>query len=435
MARRRELLLVAPDFPPTSGGGVFRPTKLVKYLGRLGWHTTVVCRHDPAPSSADAALLAQLPGETRVIRIPEPFADATTGIAAAAKTHLSHRSAGYRLLRTVRGAVRATYTTPDRLVIWALRAALRRGVGSDRPEVVVSSGPPHSAHIAGALLATRLRVPFVMDLRDEWSPNPFFHRTSAIRRALERSMESLCLLRASAVVLTTEPTLRLYHRRFPIVAHKSVLIPNGFDPEDLPSPAPPPPLTDGIVFAHAGSLLLKRDGRPFFEAFADAVAPGSFGGPPMRLLLLGALRAEQEEAARSSIGLERLRVAGFMPQRMALERLAASHVLVLITGTEEGGATAVAGKLYEYLALRRPILAVAPDGSPAFRLVQKLGVGAAADPRDPAALRVAITAVARLALDGSFHGAPAEVLARFDRRNHASVWDALLRGLIAERRC
>jgi glycosyltransferase involved in cell wall biosynthesis len=410
---------------------VIRPTKLVKYLGPLGWRSTVLCRSDPAPVPADETLLAQVPAGTRVVRIRQPLAAATTGIADTARTRLPRRSVRFRVLRAVRDAVVGVYATPDRLIGWALRAAFWRDTG-ERPDVVVSSGPPHSAHIAGAVLAARSGVPFVMDLRDEWSPNPFFHRGSPLGRALDRALERACLARADAIVVTTPASLDLYRRTFPAAARRSALIANGYDPEDLPTGTALPPPSGGIVLAYAGSLLMKRDGGPVFEAFARAVARRAPMDPPLRLLLIGAFRPEQEAAARSVVPPEHIEIVPFLPQRDALERLATSHVLVHITGTEEGGETAIAGKLYEYLALRRPILAVAPDGSAAARLVLEAGAGVAADPHDPAALDRGIDAVIALAMDGSFGGAPDELITRFDRRAQAATWDALLRRAIGD---
>lgn len=428
MRRERALLLVVAHFPPKAGGGVIRATKLVKHLARLGWHSTVLTKVDDTPHPYDASLLHQVPAGSRVLRIAEPFGVRTTAGPGATISGSARPSRPSFVPRALRALFVAIYGRPDRLITWALRAAFARELSSDRPEVVISSGPPHSAHIAGVLLSSRLSVPFVIDLRDEWSPNPFFRRASAPGRAVERALEGWCLRRADAIILVTQPSLERYRRHFPSAAQKMALIPNGFDPDDLPDPLPTPVQGD-LVFAYAGSLLMKRDGRSFFEAFSRAVAIESAALPPRRLLLMGTFRHDQEATARSLLPAERLEILPYLPQRQALERLAASHALIMITGPEEGGDTAVAGKLYEYLALKRPILVVAPEGSVASRLVIEWQVGAAGDPLDPAALDDAIAVVTRLALDPSFQGAPADVIAHYDRSNQATTWDRLLRAL------
>src|SRR5205823_7735070 len=81
----------------------------------------------------------------------------------------------------------------------------------------------------------------------------------------------------------------------------------------------------------------------------------------------------------------------------AIERTVNADVAIVITTPSAGGDMAVPAKLYEVLALGRPILALAGKGSDTANLLSRLGqdVGLA-PPDDPAAIAAAIE---RLLLD------------------------------------
>jgi hypothetical protein len=113
--------------------------------------------------------------------------------------------------------------------------------------------------------------------------------------------------------------------------------------------------------------------------------------------------------------------------------LAESHVLVVVVEGGGAGPASMTGKIYEYLALRRPILVLGPEGV-ASRLVTDSGAGVAANPTDRSQLGQAIATVINMARDADFAGAPTEVLQRFDRRLLAAEWARLLKRVYEDQR-
>src|SRR2546430_344043 len=67
--------------------------------------------------------------------------------------------------------VAALLTFPDESRGWLLRAALRTRSLMRRlqPQVVVSSGPPHTAHLVAGFATMGSAVPWLIDLRDPWA--------------------------------------------------------------------------------------------------------------------------------------------------------------------------------------------------------------------------------------------------------------------------
>jgi glycosyltransferase involved in cell wall biosynthesis len=106
-----------------------------------------------------------------------------------------------------------------------------------------------------------------------------------------------------------------------------------------------------------------------------------------------------------------------------------ADVLVVITSEAEAGAATMTGKLFEYLAIGRPILYIAPPG-PGADLVRETGAGVIAQPDDPDAIGRALLEVSALAHGQGFRDAPGGVLRQFDRRVLAEAWAELFHTVI-----
>jgi glycosyltransferase involved in cell wall biosynthesis len=424
----RRVLICAAEFPPLGGGGVLRVAKLAKYLPTLGWQLTVACSEEPLAETVDRSLLEEIPDTVRVLRLRPPLGGLAARATAEAKTRVPRRSPVFGLLIGARAALRATVAVPDRWLPWALTLARRSATNLGGPDVVVTSGPPHSAHIAGAVLARRLRVPFVMDMRDEWSLRPLMRSRLRWRRTIDARVERWCLRRAAQLVVVSDTSAQRYASLYPWLAGRLSVIPNGYDPADLPdsNSITCESARDVVTLGYAGSFQVGLDLRPLFQAIGQTLATENPSGRRARFVMLGAFRPEEADLARRLIADDALTIERFLPHREALACMASWDVLLVVA---DDGESSLAGKVYESLALRKPILVVAPD-SPATRLVAAAGAGVSAAPHETDGISTALRRALALALDPSFRGAPDEVLAKFDRRHQAQTWSELLGRLV-----
>jgi glycosyltransferase involved in cell wall biosynthesis len=350
-------------------------------------------------------------------------------MAARSTVEASRRKRGGGFIWDGARSIARAFAVPDRWLGWSLKVGRMSAADIGQPQVILSSGPPHSAHLAALSQARRLRVPFVVDIRDDWAGNPLFATSAPWRDPIEHRLERRTLRRAGAVVLVSEASRSLYADRYPAIADRLHVIQNGFDPEDLPSDQGARRQADEegpVLFMHPGSLRYeRRRGDVLFDAFG--VVAGE--NPTFVLHLLGSVSPSNVARAQESIPAPNLSLDGFVPHEEALRRMAGADVLVVISSVSEAGAGSMTGKIFECLAVKRPILLVSPPG-PAADLVKSSGAGVVADPRDPVALQMAIREAARLARWPEFQGADPEVMARFDRRVHAERWSAILVALL-----
>ena len=423
LTARRHVLLVAPLFPPWGGGGVMRALKLAKYLPTLGWQLTVLCSDEAKPEQRDDRLLGEVPASVRVVRVRGPFWAFGRPIGQAGIAWREGRNS--RFIGMFKSIARAVLI-PDRWIGWALKAGRLAPSRLGHPTVVISTGPPHSSHLVGRALARRAGVPFVVDLRDDWGANPMHASPAPWHEPLDRAFEGRTLRAANRIVsISAASAARLTHRR-PELADRVVVIPNGFDPDDLaPLPRRVAASPETVSFLYAGSLRDVQDVGQFFEVFGRKAAE-----EPTRLTLrfLGRIDPGQAARARAAMSPELVTFEPPVSHSAALRAMAGADVLIAFTGGGGAGPDTMTGKIYEYLALRRPILLIGPPG-PAARLVDSAGAGAVAAPYDPNAIETAIKTVIRQAQDASFLGASDVELSSFDRASHAAQWSQLLETL------
>ncbi|MEW5991537.1 MAG: glycosyltransferase [Chloroflexota bacterium] len=422
---RRRALILAAEYPPVGGGGVIRIAKLVKYLPEFGWDLTVICSDEPSPPMTDPDLLADVEGKGTVVKVRGPLR-AVGAAAGPVKRAAGQGGRGRAVVRLLKSAVN-TLAFPDRWIGWAWKASRLAATDYGNPDVVIATGPPFSAWVAARWIAHRLGVPYVLDVRDDWAGNPRFSTRAPLRDRLVRRVERRLMAGAALVAVISEASKAAHLRRHPGFGPRLAIIPNGFDPEDFEG-VPQGSLErdpDELDFLFAGSIH-GFDARPALEAFGTWVR-GVKSGPRPVLTILGEVLPDQAAAAEAAIPAANLRLESSVPHRAAIERMQQADVLVLLLREVEVPEM-LTGKLFEYVAARRPILAISGPCA-ATELITRLGVGGAVDPKGNA--DDTLTRVVSLARDPAFRGAPEGEIALFDRRAQAALLSDRLEAMLS----
>jgi glycosyltransferase involved in cell wall biosynthesis len=411
------VLLVTMYFPPAGGGGIGRPLKLATHLPELGIETHVLAPDDPKWVHRDDEL--EVPPQAHVHRarylgprgrLP---AEELHGLSGADRAVRQAALFSRRLL------------LPDEFVAWALTAipAARRIVRDEGIDVLVTTSPPASVNLIGAAVSQATGIPWVADLRDSIAANPDRRVDRLAVRVKERGQALVARMvakRAAAVVAVSDA---IAEEMRDLGAERVETIPNGCDFDDF----------EGLEYrrgerfriTHTGSFFGHRDPRPFLSALArtdgDVVAR-----------FIGGLRAADQEWA-DDLGLgDKLEVVPYVSRRRALELQRDSEALLLLLPDAGGrGGTVPSGKIYEYLAAERPILAAVPPAGVAADLVRRADAGVVVAPDDVDALQAAIAGLeARWragALDGT--GLSPELREGLSRRTRSSEFADLIRSL------
>jgi len=260
-------------------------------------------------------------------------------------------------------------------------------------------------------------VPLVAELRDLWAGNPYFDRGS---RALAR-LEAHALAKTAAIVTVTAGCRANLLRVHPEIDGRLYVITNGFDPVLLGRRSERP-AGEPATLIHAGSLYGDRTAEQLVAAMRRPELQGR-----ARLRLVGVVDPRTRRALQEAPDLD-ADVEGPVSWEEAVDRALAADIVVVINAPGTGGDMALPTKLYEALALGRPVLALTGKESDSARLLERLGLEIGlAPPNDPAAIAAAIE---RLLAEPPPPAAP-ESLAEFDVEQIAARYAELLDDVVS----
>ena len=336
-----------------------RSLKFVKYLPALGWEPVVVAGDEAATPVQDPSLLADLPAGTTIHRLG--------GFCMA---RLQGRWGQYGLGKLAVG-INLLLQCPDATQFWARRnrAAVSRIVEQEKPELVYTTSGPYSNHLLGLWLKKRHGLPWFADFRDPWSKNLLTPYLPGYRRWNQR-LERQVLAAADRVACVSEPWLEDLQANLGRETTKFVLLPNGYDEDDLqplPAKAPDGPFT----LAHIGSFYRNRRPDDLLAAVDLLCDSGRVPIEALQLLFIGK-NARQHIPDRPPF-----RVVDYVPHKELDQYRAQSDVFLLILATTNDNLGNHSGKLFEYIAANRPILGIVTPGGVAQQLIEATCTGVA----------------------------------------------------------
>jgi glycosyltransferase involved in cell wall biosynthesis len=373
-------LIVSFYFPPAGGGGVQRPLKLAHSLPAWGVETHVLAPDEPRGTHRDEGL--RMPSQAWVHRARYLGVSGGKPTEVLAKTQGLERIAAQARLQLRRLVV------PDENATWALTAipAGIRLVRQHEIDVVVSTSPPGSTHLIAAAIARATGARWVADLRDSLLAHA--HRradttATKAKAAMHARVARLVAGRAEAITCVSEAISVETRALEP--KGRVVTIPNGADFDDVAGLEYRP--AERFRITHTGSFFGRRDPRPFLQALRDS-------GLDVVARFLGDFR-EGDRAWAEGLGLgDRLELLPYAPRAESLSLQRDSEALLLLIPDAGGRGKGVhSGKVFEYLAVGRPILAAVPPDGAAAELIRETGAGVVAQPDEPAAIRAALEAL------------------------------------------
>jgi glycosyltransferase involved in cell wall biosynthesis len=438
----KRVLLIAFDFPPAGGTSVIRAAKFARYLPEYGWEPVVVCsdvtwhRDDAMAAELPADLPVRRVGWPRFVRALRPDLPTAAPTAAASGVGKPPRGGGALaagLKRMARTTARRLLV-PDQQVLWApgARRAVAEMLAECPCDAMITTSPPYSLHLVGAWAHRRFGLPWVADYRDVWTvDNPWLAGLGRLAVTRQRRAEVSVLAAADRVTVIGDRMGQRLAETFGVgLAGKLVTITNGFDPAEFEGP--PPPRDPQFTLLYMGSVVSTRAGNAFPEGLRLALEHSEPLRHELRFRFVG--QADPAYQARFA-GLEaNVEFKPYVTHAAAMDMLRRAHALLLLLPNTEESRLAWTNKFFEYLAARRPVLAVAPTGV-VTEAVTAEHAGETAMPDDAAGIARAL-----LTLFDTLHARPNAyqpsdaLLARFDRRQLAGRLAAVLDDITRDRR-
>ncbi len=383
----KRVLIISYYWPPTGGSGVQRWVKFAKYLPAQGWQPVVYTPLNPERLAEDSSLLGDIPACAEILRTPirEPYAlyrRLFGGGGAADKREVnpvSRSRGGWKKKLSL--FLRGNLFVPDPRAGW-VRPSVRFLLNylEEHPvDAIVTTGPPQSMHLIGRDLCRALRragkpcPPWYADFRDPWTRMFYFKHLALLpwNRRRHEKMEQSVLDEATRVISVSPPVRDDFQRA---TSTPVELITNGFDPADFPALASGPS-QEYFTLVHTG--LFAADGNPLnlWSVLSRMCGEDARFRECLRIRLAGKVDGEIVAAILAAGLGEQLENLGYLPHTAVTTEQQSAAVLLLPLRREPEYAAVLPGKIFEYLAARRPVLGIGQSDGAAAKVLRDAGAG------------------------------------------------------------
>lgn len=351
------VILVTYYFPPGGEIGGQRPFRFYKYLQRMGYECQVITASQPADEVSPF-----------VTWVPDSLANVWDGTSTS---KLSREGKIELLARR--------FFFPGHLgLAWSLKVARRcRSIleaHRGRNAVVFTTYPPLGVLLAGLLIRWRSGIPWVCDFRDPMAFDTKVVRVSRWHVYCNRKLERLALRAADFIIANTQSAAETLMEHYPWTGSKLRVIWNGFDPEERPQ-ARPLPARRKRTTVHTGSLSFGRNPNRILESMSRLWQSGSEEARQTKMVLVGCI--EMEKAGLNREVCEQGQSEGWLELIPPVARPEAHRISEEADGlllVQPHTKIQVPGKLFEYLCIGRPILALVPRQSAVEYVLGQAGV-------------------------------------------------------------
>ncbi len=398
----RGLLVVAYYFPPWGGAGVQRTLKYVKFLPQFGWRPLVLTARPRAVAVSDPSLGQDLPTELQVV--------ATSALMLPPILPWRARNLMARWLMV-----------SDEQAGWAPFAQRQAEELIKRQQVqaIYTTSTPYTAHLIGLRLRRRFGLPWLADFRDPWVENTALKLPTGWHRERVRRWERQVVTNADRVTVVSEPMAEAFRKAYPELNRQHFLtLPNGYDPDDFAQAEPLGRTShnDRLTIVYSGSFYGQRTSQPFLQALHNVLERGQVPRSAVRVRFVGNVGQVTADQVREMGLADVVEITGYVSHRQSIGYVLGADVLLLMIAPGPGSEGVLTGKIFEYLAAGRPILALTPK-SAAGDLVLESRAGVVIDPDDgPAIERQVVTWFDQWQRGVLNCASDPTVIARFDRR-------------------
>ncbi len=380
MKPNKKVLIVSYYWPPAGGISPLRILKFVKYLRRFGWEPVVVVPEKADYLYYDDTYLKDIPENLEIHRtkIWEPFG-AYRLLSGRGKKATNNpvygNNAKKSLIDELSIWIRGNFFIPDARMFWIRPTVkyLSRYLKDNKVDAILTDGPPHTNTVIGMRLAQKFNIPWLADFQDPWTQVDYYAKMKIGKHAdrKHRRLEQE-VFRTARKITIASPT---WAKDLESIGARNVdVIYYGYDEDDFRD-LKPSHNDDRFIISHTGIMGPDRNPETLFRVLRDMTVEDPEFARRLRLVLAGPVDPAVSDAIKT-YGLEAYYEAwGNIPRRQALQLNMDSGILLLPINKAPNAKGRLPGKLYEYLRVGRPVLALGPEDSDAAEIIRQTQAG------------------------------------------------------------
>lgn len=391
--KNKHVLVIAGEFPPIKTIGRIRTAKFVQHLQNEGW-TPIVLTIETTPSTYDAALVSEIPDgilvfrtirtdiEQLLVNLFKPSTERQNQTHIASDTNQQSKDSNVsifiefklilkgKIIYFFKSILKYLIYIPDNYNLWAFQSyKVAEKICRDYDiKIVYTSLPPFSACYLGYKVKSKFNIPWVVDYRDLWFGDVLREWLPTWRQKLELIIEKHLIQKSDLIISVSEQKTEFLKKMLSKTSADWATITNGYDTDIFePLLANPRKVNQYINFVYTGRLFKNRRGYAFAEALGQLCQETPELKNKVRVHIVGGVSPEIQlryNEILSQYDITYLyNFTGDIGYQEAMNAQINTDYLLLIVDTGATSDGVIPGKLFEYIASRRPIFALTDPGA------------------------------------------------------------------------
>ncbi|MBQ8223216.1 MAG: glycosyltransferase family 4 protein [Bacteroidales bacterium] len=438
----RRVLIITYYWPPSGGSGVQRWLKMSKYLPENGWQPVIYTAEGAEYPVEDLSLEKDVAPEAEIVRYPiiEPYSfyKKFLGIKKDEKIKAGFINEGKKKSvwkENVSVWLRGNLFIPDARCWWIRPSVrfLKKYLEKNSVDAIISTGPPHSLHLIAKKLHKRFNIPWIADFRDPWTDIDFFSELKLTNRSLKKHhrLQHQVLTEANKVVTVGWDWAKGLESHG---AKDVAVITNGYD-FSIDEKSEEIELSKEFTMSHVGIVGAARNAVVFWEALGELIKDNSLDGfsKLLKIKLIGQVDNSVVESIKKNNLESNVDIIPYIPHEKVIKEQCSSQVLLLFVNNSPNAKGILTGKIFEYMASGRPILAIGPKDGDTAIILDKTQTGVIVDFYDKEEMKKTIIDLFNKFKENQLVTKKNESVEKYSRRALAKEYAQLIENIVETR--
>lgn len=366
----KKVIILSFYFPPDNAIGGQRPYGFAKHLSDYNWKPIIITANK---KNRDYKYDNMEVYKTEYKDLEQKYKKNIDKKIQFDLTNSNNVKMLYNKLLKVYNYFLRFYLYPDKAIGWNEKKILEtidKITKKEKIDYIISTGPPQYTHILAHKIYEKFNIPYVIDFRDLWYLNPYRHHNNIILKFLDKIKERKIINSSKAIITVSNTWEKWLRKRYP---NKIITcIRNGYNEEDFKKiNLNKKKENDSLVITYAGSLYNgKRNVEPLLKAISN------LNKDKVKFVFFGKETGLVKKIAQSYSIDNNLIIKGYKDRSYVIKYLTENtDILLFLNWDNEKEAGTIAGKLYEYFALKKPILGIGYKKGEAAQLIKNYSLG------------------------------------------------------------
>ena len=438
----KRVLIITYYWPPSGGSGVQRWLKMSKYLPENGWQPVIYTADGAEYPVEDLSLEKDVAPEAEIVRYPiiEPYSfyKKFLGIKKEEKIKAGFINEGKKKSawkENISVWLRGNLFIPDARCWWIKPSInfLKNYLEKSPVDAIISTGPPHSLHLIAKNLHRKFNIPWIADFRDPWTDIDFFSELKLTKRSLKKHhrLQYQVLTEANKVVTVGWDWAKGLESHG---AHDVAVITNGYD-FNIDEKSGDVELSKEFTMSHVGIVGAARNAVCFWEALGEIIKEDNIKdfSKLLKIRLIGQVDNSVIESIKKNSLENNVEIIPYIPHEKVIKEQCSSQVLLLFVNNSPNAKGILTGKIFEYMASGRPILAIGPKDGDTAIILEKTNSGLIVDFEDKERMKNIIIDLFNKFKENQLITKKNEMVEKYSRRALAKEYVQLIENIVETR--